>query len=192
MMNYSSVFRRSLLLAALIATTMSCGDVVRDGRSPVFLTIEKLEATPGGKTTTSGTLLSDVSTNGSVINDNGQAVLSLTPKDFSVAPTTNNQVTVNRYRVVYRRADGRNSPGVDVPYPFEGAVTGTVPPSGSLTLGFEIVRHTAKGQPPLLFLAQNPAVLSTIADVTFFGADQVGNAISVTGSILIDFGNFAD
>jgi hypothetical protein len=43
-----------------------------------------------------------------------------------------------------------------------------------------------------LFLAQNPAVLSTIADVTFFGADQVGNAISVTGSILIDFGNFAD
>ena len=43
-------------------------------------------------------------------------------------PTSNNAITVNRYRVTYRRSDGRNTPGVDVPYAFDGAVTFTVEP----------------------------------------------------------------
>jgi hypothetical protein len=34
--------------------------------------------------------------------------------------------------------------------------------------------------------------ISAIADVTFFGADQVGNPISATGTIAIQFGDFAD
>ena len=34
------------------------------------------------------------------------------------------------------------------------------------------------------------SVLATIADVTFYGQDLVGNEISVTGSILVDFGEF--
>ena len=84
------------MLAALIATTMSCGDVVREGRSPVFLTIEKLEATPGGEAQLlPARCCLTLAATGSVINDNGQAVLSLTPlAELSVAPTTNNQVTV--------------------------------------------------------------------------------------------------
>ncbi len=184
--------RRLAGLAAVLAVSISCGDVVRQGNSPVFLTIETLQASPGNETTFSDTLLSDVDTNGTIFNDVGRVTLSLTPKDFTVAPTTNNQVTIRRYRVVYRRADGRNTAGLDVPYGFDGGVTGTVPPSGTLTLEFELVRHVAKGQPPLLVLSENPVVISSIAEVTFYGTDQVGNAISVTGSILIDFGNFAD
>jgi hypothetical protein len=184
--------RRLITFVAMLAASISCGDVVRQGSSPVFLTIETLQASPGNETTFSDTLLSDVDTNGTIFNDVGRVTLSLTPKDFTVAPTTNNQVTIRRYRVVYRRADGRNTPGVDVPYGFDGGVTGTVPPSGTLTLEFELVRHVAKGQPPLLVLSENPVVISSIAEVTFYGTDQVGNAISVTGSILIDFGNFAD
>jgi hypothetical protein len=184
--------RRLIAFVAMLAASISCGDVVRQGRSPVFLTIETLQASPGNETTFSDTLLSDVDTNGTIFNDVGRVTLSLTPKDFTVAPTTNNQVTIRRYRVVYRRADGRNTPGLDVPYGFDGGVTGTVPPSGTLTLEFELVRHVAKGQPPLLVLSENPVVISSIAEVTFYGTDQVGNAISVTGSILIDFGNFAD
>jgi hypothetical protein len=184
--------RRLIAFATVLTASMSCGDVVRQGRSPVFLTIDDLKASPGNETTFSDTLLSDVDTNGTIFNDVGRVTLSLTPKDFTVAPTTNNQVTIRRYRVVYRRADGRNTPGLDVPYGFDGGVTGTVPPSGTLTLEFELVRHVAKGQPPLLVLSENPVVISSIAEVTFYGTDQVGNAISVTGSILIDFGNFAD
>ena len=33
-------------------------------------------------------------------------------------------------------------------------------------------------------------VLSTIAEVTFYGTDQVGNAISATGLMTVEFGDF--
>ena len=35
---------------ALIAVSVSCGDVVRQGKSPVYLVIDQLTATPGGGT----------------------------------------------------------------------------------------------------------------------------------------------
>ena len=54
------------------------------------------------------------------------------------------------------------------------------------------MRHTAKEESPLVQLKTNGVIISTIADVTFYGRDQVGNEISVTGSIRIDFGNFGD
>jgi hypothetical protein len=203
MMHPLRAVRRLLTIAAAVSLLASCGDVVRQGQSPVFLTVDKLEAAPGNKPQAfAGTLSSDVAvispdpcstSTPCVFNDLGLVTLFLSPKDFTVAPTSNNQVTINRYRVTYRRSDGRSTPGVDVPYGFVGAVTGTVPPAGSLDLSFELVRLTAKGTPPLLGLVRNSGVvISTIADVTFFGTDQVGNEISVEGSILINFGDFAD
>ena len=110
----------------------------------------------------------------------------------SVAPTTNNEVTITRYHVSYLRADGRNTPGVDVPYAFDGAVTATVPVGNTVILTFELVRHTAKEESPLRQLISSPTIISTIAEVTFYGTDRTGNAISVTGSISIDFGDFGD
>jgi hypothetical protein len=194
---------------AVIALSVSCGDVVRQGKSSVFLVLDLLEgqrgaATPEPPTTT---LLSDVLTYvrtpapctttspcPTIFNDLGIATLRLSAKDITNAtgPTTNNQVTINRYHVSYRRADGRNTMGVDVPYAFDGAATGTVPASGKLELGFELVRHMAKEESPLVQLVNGPTIITTIADVTFYGRDQVGNDISVSGSIQIDFGNFGD
>jgi hypothetical protein len=129
-----------------------------------------------------------------VFDDIGQATLRLALKDVTSpnGPTTNNDVTVTRYRVVYRRTDGRNTQGLDVPYGFDAAVTGTVPSDGSATLSFEIVRQTAKGDPPLAQLRSGGSIIQTFADVTFFGTDRVGNDISATGTIQINFGNFAD
>jgi hypothetical protein len=194
----------------LLAATASCGDVVRDGRAPVFLVIDSLTGAQGGGTksgTFSGTLTSDVITNvtspapcttqapcPTIFNDLGRVTLRLSPKDTTnlASPTTNNQVTITRYHVIYRRADGRSTPGVDVPYAFDGAVTGTVPFNGFVTLTFELVRHIAKEESPLIQLMSSAVVLSTIAEVTFYGTDQVGNAISVTGLMTIDFGNFGD
>ena len=37
-----------------------------------------------------------------------------------------------------------------------------------------------------------PTIITTIAEVTFYGQDLVGNDIQATGSIQVDFGNFAD
>ena len=143
--------------------------------------------------TPNSTLFSDVvGPNGVTFNDMATATLTVVMKNAAVtapAPTSNNRVTVNRYRVEYRRADGHNVPGVDVPYPFDGAATVTVTPNATSALIFEIVRHIAKEEPPLVQLGSNPNVISTIADVTFFGTDTVGNDVTATASMLINFGN---
>jgi len=201
------MIRRLFTAVALAAVTSACGDAVRSGRSPVVLVVDALTASAGGVSagTPSGTLRSDVLTNvtspapctiaapcPTIFNDTGQVVLHLAPKDVAIEPTSNNQVTITRYHVTYRRADARNTPGVDVPFGFDGAVTGTVPPSGPVTLRFELVRHVAKEESPLAQLVVSPNIINTIADVTFYGTDLVGNAVSTTGSISIEFGNFGD
>jgi hypothetical protein len=77
-----------------------------------------------------------------------------------------------------------------VPFPFDGAITVTV--GAETAAGFEIVRHTAKAEAPLSALARNGIIISTLAEVTFFGRDQTGREVIVTGRITIDFGNFGD
>jgi len=195
-------------VAVLAAASVSCGDVVRDGRSPVFLTIDSLQASAGGgAATASSFLLSDVqkliitpapcsalTPCPTIFNDSGTATFRIVPKDIAAlpVPTSNNEVTISRYRVVYRRSDGRNTPGVDVPFPFDGAVTALVGVGAATSVGFELVRHVAKEESPLVQLVTSRQVITTIAEVTFYGTDRVGNAISVTGTIQVDFGNFGD
>jgi hypothetical protein len=183
---------RVVALAALLGAT-ACGDVVRQGRSPVYLVIDSLAAARGSAPQNlSANLLSDVVTNSTTFNDVGAAVLSAALKNVSVEPTTNNQVTIRRYRVDYARTDGRNVPGLDVPFGFDGATTVTVAPGGTATVGFDIVRNVAKQEAPLVQLINGSNVLDTIATVTFYGTDQVGNAVSVSGMIRVSFANFAD
>jgi hypothetical protein len=185
-----------LLVTALAA---SCGDMTRQGTGSAYLIIQQLEAASGAEPGTfSGTLNSDVVTIvddvSTIFNDVGRVRLSLVMKDpggvdSPTTPTTANFITLNRYHVQYLRADGRNTPGVDVPW--DGAFTGTVG-QGDLSVGFELVRHIAKEQAPLAALGRNPTIISTITQVTFYGHDQTGREISVTGQILINFGNFGD
>ncbi len=195
-------------ILALAMTTWSCGEVARQGRSPAQLVIVSLSAAKGFKPTEYvSSLGSDVYTcikSGSdtrcgVWNDLGKATLSLVLKDqgapgITSSPSPLNQVTITRYRVVYVRADGHNTPGVDVPFPFEGAATVTVPASGTAEVGFDLVRTQAKLEPPLNQLVGDGGAIAiaTIAQVTFYGADQAGNQVSVTGQIGIDFMDFGD
>jgi hypothetical protein len=179
--------------------TAGCGKYVRDqGRSPVQVLVTSLQAAAGADSSTFGVpLLSDVITDNTVLNDLGQVTMELILKDpgqtgTTASPSSLNQVTINRYHVSYRRADGRNTEGVDVPYGFDSAVTFTIPSSGSVTSVFELVRHDAKMEAPLRALVANGIVITTIADVTFYGRDLAGNEVSATGSIQVDFGNFAD
>ena len=199
---------RLLALAALLGATISCGDVVRQGRAPVFVVIDSLQGAPGGgfgANQFGGSLHSDVivllttpepctpvSPCVTYYSDSGQVTMHLETKDAAVAATSNNQVTINRYRVAYRRLDGRNTLGVDIPYGFNGAFTGTIPPTGQATFSFELVRHVAKQESPLIQLTTSRAIILTIADVTFYGTDLVGNAVTISGSISIEFGNFGD
>ena len=200
---------RAFVLAALVASSASCGNALRDSRAPVFLVIDSMQAAAGAKPGTFfAFLLSDVQTvvtSGSTctvaspcitfFNDVGQASMKIIAKDAGgttpTAPTANNNVTISRYHVAYRRADGRNTQGVDVPYAFDGFVTATIGTAGT-TVGFELVRNVAKIESPLVQLVTNRQIVTMMAEVTFYGKDLVGNDISVTGHIQIDFGNFGD
>ena len=186
---------------ALTALAAGCGDVTREGTASSYLIVTALEASsgaePGEFSTTLGsdvvTVVDGVPT---VFSDSGRVTLALAMKDAGgvdspTQPTSNNFITINRYHVRYIRADGRNTPGVDVPYPFDGAFTATVR-TGETQAGFDLVRIQAKAEAPLAALARNFLSISTIAEVTFYGRDQTGREVSVSANISVNFANFGD
>jgi hypothetical protein len=200
------------LLAGAVATSVSCGEVARTGRSPVFLIIDGLEAASGASPDDFGSVLfSDVQT---IVEDQVGGQTQRFPTTFSdigratfraalrnpgtavapLGPSTLNEVTLTRYRVTYLRADGRNTPGVHVPHAFDGAATITVPATGSAALAFDVVRIQAKREPPLSNLQGGGGanIISAIAEIHFFGHDQAGNEVTVSGMMSITFGDFAD
>jgi|SRR5689334_19854362 len=198
---------RVLTAATLVASATSCGNVVRSSRAPAMLVVNSLSATRGQAQggTAVASLASDVltlvTTGGTcsttnpcptIFTDSGTITLSLAAKDIATPLTSNNQVTVNRVHVSYRRTDGRNTEGVDVPFSFDTASTATVGISGTTAVSFTIVRIQAKQESPLVELVNSGNFISTIADVTVSGTDIVGNAVSVTGSIGVTFGNWGD
>jgi hypothetical protein len=198
-------------LVALLLATVSCGDVARTGRSPSVIVLESVEGASGADPQAFGQfLLSDVQTlvtqtvDGAevkvptIFNDIGQATLRLELKDRGLSGTGGtiaplNQVVLNRYHIEFRRADGRNTPGVDVPFPVDGGLTATVGES-PVTVAFEMVRHQAKLASPLRALANfgGRLFISSIAYVTFYGSDLAGNEIQVTGTISVSFSDYAD
>jgi hypothetical protein len=127
------------------------------------------------------------------VTDIGHVTFTLAMKDATSAtsPTTANFITVNQYHVQYVRTDGRNTQGVDVPYGFDGGLTLTVG-SGDVTGAFTLVRPIAKNEAPLKALTVNGLVISTVAEVTFYGHDQTGREVSATARYSIDFANFVD
>ena len=206
----------ALLLAAAALVTSACGEVARTGRSPAYLQIERLEGASGATPEEFGTTgSSDVLTlveqdiNGqkvrvpTIYGDIGRVTFRIGLKDpgptgAPTTPSSLNAVTITRYRIVYRRADGRNTQGVDVPYAFDGAFTITVPPSGTAGAGFDLVRIAAKREPPLANLRDTSSApggaqfIATIAEITFYGKDQTGNDVSATGSMSVSFADFGD
>jgi hypothetical protein len=188
-------FAKLVALAGVLALSASCGDFVRQGRSPVMLVVGSLVDAEGA-----GTMQSDVIVDGGTFNDNATATLTAQLKDpgslgEAATPTAINQIVIDRYHVEYRRTDGRNTPGIDVPYAFDSALTATVIVGSPIQVPFQIVRHSAKEEAPLAALRLGTGTghfISTIATVTFYGHDLAGNNISAAGNMGIDFADFAD
>jgi hypothetical protein len=192
------IFRIGLVAVALASA--SCGSVVRQGNGTSFLIIQALEGGSGAQPGEFGsglqsdvvTLVDEVPT---IFSDSGRVTFQLGLKDPGPVgapsqPTQNQSITVDRYRVRFLRADGRNTPGVDVPYGFDGAFTITV--SGTADAAFTLVRHVAKEEAPLAALARNATIINAIAEITFFGRDQTGHEVTASGRISVEFGNFGD
>ena len=201
---YRSVIRGAAAIVAL-AGSVSCGNVTQD-RAAAIVVIDSIQAasgaTPGDM---GGFLLSDVQTivddSPSIFNDLGEVTMHIIAKDVgngqnSLAPTPWNAVTLTRYRIQYTRADGRDKPadyGVNVPFPVDGGLTATIT-SSPTTVPFEIVRHQQKLEQPLRSLANfgGRLFIATIAEITFYGADQVGNEVQAKATINVSFGDYAD
>jgi len=186
-------------LALAIGASVSCGQTNSEGRSPSYLIIDSLTASSGASPGTFGNALeSDVVTNNTVYEDLGKVLLKMALKDVggSSAPTTptaTNAITVTRYHVDFKRSDGRNTQGVDVPYSFDGGATGTFDANGA-SLSFVLVRGQAKLEAPLKALRNNGGaiIISTVAEITFYGTDQNGNTVSVMGTISVNFADWGD
>jgi hypothetical protein len=181
----------SLALAGAVALA-SCSKAIRTGQSSSYLVITTLQGGAGETGTLGSTLQSDVRGDNGVFSDRGSAAFQLVMKDENgLGPSQANAITITQYRVEYVRSDGRNTPGVDVPYPFDGAVTLTV--SGAGATNFTLVRIQAKLEAPLQALAFHGGSLAitTIAKVTFYGHDQTGREVSVSGNIEVTFADWA-
>ena len=191
-----------LVVALTCALTLgSCiNENITASRSSSILVIERIGAASGGTNDDPipTFLESDVLTNGSVFDDIGRVTTRVALKDpgtpeSPTSPTSANFVTVTRYRVVYQRTDGRNTPGVDVPFPMDGAVTFTVV-SGPQSAEFILVRASAKLEQPLrpLVGGGGAIIINTLAEVTFYGKDQTGAEVIATGTITVNFADWAD
>lgn len=190
-----SMVPRLVLAVTALMISASCGsDMLRTGRAPVYLVVVSMQAT--SSSSTSSILRSDVSSSASVTDDIGSATIRVEQKNTTETGTTSslNAITINRYHVEYRRADGRNTPGVDVPYGFDGGTSVSINANGEGTVSFQLVRHQGKLEPPLRNLAGlgGQIIISTIAEITFYGRDQNGNEVSVVGYMDVVFGDFPD
>jgi len=200
------------LLAGALAFGGACTSKQLEGQSSVYPVLDQLSAAAGVKPTEfSGLLASDVLTYvkkninnvqvcvPTVYEDTGRATFHIQLKDPGSAadpiiPSPANTVTFTRYHISYVRADGRNVPGVDVPYGFDGAMQIAIV-GGNVSIGqLVIVRLQAKEEAPLLALTNGGGarVISTIANITFYGTDAAGRAVSTTGYINVDFSDWAD
>jgi hypothetical protein len=199
------------VVAASAAMAGCGGEFVRDGKSPARLVIVALQGASGAEpqelsTVMHSDVLTLVTTGGvcttdnpcpTIFSDPGVVELRLALRDPGSlgnpsSPSLLNAITITRYHVRYVRSDGRNQQGQDIPYEFDGAATFTVPPDGSATGVFTLVRSQAKREAPLAPLVNGDTIITAIAYVTFYGHDQAGNEVSVTGTIDISFGNFGD
>ncbi len=188
---------RVAALCAVLALMSACAANGRTGQASSYLIVSSMEAASGVRPSEfSGVLASDVVT---VINtvptqleDFAKVTFQLAMKDPLVGPSPVNYVTLRGYRVTYFRSDGRNTHGVDVPYPFAGALTATV--STTTTASLVLVRVQAKLEAPLSTLAGlgGAIAISTFADVVFYGTDQAGRNVTVNARISVNFADWGD
>ena len=200
-MKYLISIRSRLAVVAVCAGCMGCvNKQITSSRSSSLLVIERIGAARGGTSEEPvPTLLqSDVSTTGTAFDDIGRVTTRIALKDPGIpenptAPTSANYVSVTRYRVEYRRGDDRNTPGIDVPFPFDGGLTFTTV-TGIQTTEFVLVRASAKLEAALLALrgGGGAIVINTIAEVTFSGHDQTGAEVVASGTIGVNFADWAD
>ena len=171
-------------------------DFVQQNESNVLLEVIQVEADAGGEGQGGAFLLSDVvDTKGGSFNDNVVITLRSVPKNqnpASLPPGEFESVIIERYEIAYRRSDGHNLEGVDVPYRITGNITQNIPAGGEGDVAIIVVRHAAKDEPPLLNIANGGGqeLLTVFADITLHGRTLSQKGVRARATLQITFGNF--
>ena len=190
----STIGRAGIL--ALVASLSGCAANYTTGNSSTILLI--VAAVNGGVP-----LRSDVLTGGTIVANSVDLAIAIRFKNPNIAtvPQIPSAVIIERYEIRYRRSDGRGIEGQDVPYSISGNLTAAydVKTSGTDPLTLEVVRAQAKAEPPLRTLGSvsgtslgGALVVTIFADITIHGRTISGQPVSGTGSLQIDFADYAD
>ncbi len=184
-----------LVILPVFLILSACNPIEDETRSSSFLIVEKIQGQDYEGNTTDY-LQSDVIKNNSVFADVATATLRAATIDPNPLLGTSqyNDIILTKYTVSYSRTDGKNSPGVDVPLPFEGTLSVLVRVGSSTGVSFVIVREVAKMEPPLIALAEGRAegVLQVTARIDFYGHDLANRNVKATGYLPIYFANYVD
>ncbi len=193
-------WKAGIILSGLLLL-LACNPVEDDTKSDSMLVVERITGTDveGNEV---DFLQSDVvkinqDTGESYVTaDVAKAALRATLLDPAplLGNSAYNDILVNRYVVTYTRSDGKNTPGVDVPYPIEGSMSTLVPVDQTTEISFVVVRETAKLEPPLRNLAVGRAdgVITATAKIDFYGEDLSKHKVKATGYLTIYFANYID
>jgi hypothetical protein len=185
-----------LIIVALLLA--SCVAKENDSTSGSFLIINSLTGNDLKGAAGSTTVFSDVLNAGSVVNDS--AVAEVNAQIYDPAKTADisyfNNVVVDQIDVEFKRTDGRNVEGVDVPYRFTQPMNWVIAVNTPGKIPFVLIRHVAKLEAPLLALREVPSqtfVLQLVAKVTVHGKDLGGHRVApVSGYLTVWCANFAD
>lgn len=140
---------------------------------------------------------SDVQSDAGVIFDDEVTVnFAVRFKNPNVpTPSVPNGVFLERYTITYVRSDGRAVQGVDVPFALTGNMTGVIDVASTGALGYpiEIVRVQQKLEPPLRNLRnlRGSIAITCFANITIYGRTTEGSVVSATGSLQVDFADWA-
>jgi hypothetical protein len=186
--------RLSLVAMAVLGLGACTASHATQDNAPVILRIVSVNG--------EAPLISDVSDDGVVTADIVTVTVANRAKNPGVVtPQVNMAVFMERYEVTYTRSDGRNVPGVDVPFAISGPLSGVVDVADSgdtLNLAVEVVRIQQKLEPPLRnlrgplpdTLGGTAIALSVVARITVYGSTTVGQVVSDSATLQIDFADF--
>jgi hypothetical protein len=189
------------ILGLIIAVLLlgSCNAVENDSTSGSRMQILSLTGNDISGKAGSTPAFSDVVTNDSIFDDPAVAEVEALPLDPALVTaniTPYMDVLVDLIDVTFKRTDGRNVEGVDVPYHFSQPMSMLVQIGKTMSIPFVLIRHTAKLEAPLLALREVTSqgfVLQLVAVVTIHGTDGAGKRVApVTGYISVWCSNFAD
>lgn len=188
-----------LMGLALLAASIflpACNPLEDESRSNSILFVENVTGKDMSGTD-AGFLQSDVlKTDNTIVADTAKATLSARLMDPAPILGTSqySDIMVTRYVVSFSRTDGRNRPGADVPFPFEGSLSALVRVDSTTSVDFVIVREAAKLEAPLINLRDSAYgdILNMTAKIEFYGHDLADKAVKATGYLTVYFANYAD